>query len=320
MAAPSEFEFLEQLKSKYSLNSIGDDCAVLPKNAEKDLVITADLLVENVDFRLEWTSPELLGQRVLAVSLSDIAAMGATPNWSMLSIGLTADLWNGGFLDGFYRGWFGMAERYGVELVGGDISKVPDQIVFDSIVGGEVAKGTAVPRSGARIGDSIYVTGTLGGAVGGLMMLESGYRFKDSDEARRNLITRQLRPAPRVEIGEHLSRERIATAMIDLSDGLSSDLRHICDSSRVGARLYAKEIPICPELIEIGSAPDQALALALNGGEDFELLFTSKESEISIPGFPEVHRIGEITANEGVIEVISGGEFEILHPGGYRHF
>ncbi|MBK9152908.1 MAG: thiamine-phosphate kinase [Chloracidobacterium sp.] len=315
----SEFDFIKNIKAKYGLRGIGDDCAVLPKNADSDSVITADLLVEDVDFRLDWTSPELLGSRVLAVSLSDIAAMGAESIWAMLSLAVTDSVWNSDFLEKFYEGWFTLARRHNVELVGGDVSRTAGKIVFDSIVGGDVPRGKAVLRSGAQIGDSIFVTGPLGGAAGGLMMLESGIKYGTADPARQALITKQLRPVPRIEIGRQLREAGLANSMIDLSDGLSSDLRHICNASHVGARLYANDIPICPVLTKIGVANDQALSLALNGGEDFELLFTSKDAGISLPGQPDIYRIGEITANEGVIEVI-GGEFEVLQPGGYRHF
>jgi len=316
----SEFDFIKNIKAKYGLRGIGDDCAVLPKNAESDTVITADLLVEDIDFRLDWTSPELLGSRVLAVSLSDVAAMGAEPKWAMLSLAVTESVWNSDFLEKFYEGWFTLARHYDVELVGGDVSRTAGKIVFDSIVGGETRKGQAVLRSGAKPGDSIYVTGTLGGAAGGLMMLESGFDYQTADGARRELIEKHLRPVPRIEIGRRLGETGLASAMIDLSDGLSSDLFHICEASGVGARLIAEEILICPALIEIGVAQEQALALALNGGEDFELLFTSPENDLSAHGFERIFRIGEITANPGVIEVIGGGEFQILKPGGYRHF
>lgn len=316
----SEFDFIQNIRAKYGLSLIGDDCAVLPKDAGYDTVITADLLVEDVDFRLEWIAPELLGAKSLTVSLSDIAAMGAVPRWAMLTVGLSRKVWESDFVDRFYEGWFTSARHYGVELVGGDVSRVPDGVVIDSIVAGETPKGMAILRSGAKPGDLLFVTGTLGGAAGGLMMLESGYRYGSSDRARRDLIAKQLRPVPRIEIGQRLAQTGAATAMIDLSDGLSSDLAHICRASGVGARIAVQDIPICPELAEVGAAADQALALALNGGEDFELLFASKEKNFLLTDFPEIRRIGEVTANAGIIELIGGGETRILPPDGYRHF
>jgi len=316
----TEFDFINNLKKKYTLNHIGDDCAVLPKDSETDLVITTDLIVEDIDFRLDWTTPELVGAKTLAVSLSDIAAMGAEPKWALLSIGIPANIWDSDFVDRFYDGWFTLARHYEVELVGGDISRTPEKIVFDSIVAGEVIKGKAILRSGAMPGDSIYVTGALGGAFGGLMLLESGFRYSNSSKRHQEIIAKQLRPVPQLASGKYLSEHGIATAMIDLSDGLSSDLRHLCQASGVGARIYAKDIPILPALSEVTVAKDQMMALGINGGEDFELLFTSKEKNLSSLNLPDAQRIGEITENVGRIEVIAGNEITCLQPGGYRHF
>ena len=152
------------------------------------------------------------------------------------------------------------------------------------------------------------------------MMLESGFRYGNSDKARREMIAKQLRPIPRIQTGKYLLEHGIATAMIDLSDGLSSDLHHLCAASGVGALIDARKVPICPALFEISAARNQGLVLALNGGEDFELLFTSQKKKISHAELPEIFRIGEITANIGIIEVINGGETAFLSPKGYRHF
>ncbi|MGB7208239.1 MAG: thiamine-phosphate kinase [Pyrinomonadaceae bacterium] len=316
----SEFDFIQNIKNKYGLAKIGDDCAVLPKDDKTDMVVTADMLVEDIDFRLDWTTPELLGAKTLAVSLSDIAAMGATPTWAMLSLGITKDIWNSDFVDRFYEGWFALAKHHNVELVGGDVSRIPKKIVFDSIVAGEIPKGKAILRSGAKPGDSIFVTGDLGGASGGLMMLDSGFRYGNSNKARREMIAKQLRPISRIQTGKYLLEHGIATAMIDLSDGLSSDLHHLCAASWVGARIDAKKVPICPALFEISATRDQGMEFALNGGEDFELLFTSQEKKISHPELPEFFRIGEVTANNGIIEVTDVAEIVFLSPKGYRHF
>src|SRR5437667_3428878 len=153
----SEFEFIDEIRSKYSLDKIGDDCAVLPNDAETDLLLTADMLIEDIDFRLEWTTPEFLAHKALSVSLSDIAAMGGKPVWTILSLGVPESIWNTDFIDKFYEGWFGLANEIGVELVGGDISRSPVGLVIDSIAGGTVAKGKAIMRSGAQPGDAIYV-------------------------------------------------------------------------------------------------------------------------------------------------------------------
>ncbi len=136
----SEFEFIENIRRKFSVAKIGDDCAVLPKDSKTDLVITTYLLVEDIDFRLDWAKPEFIGHKALAVSLSDVAAMGAKPVWAMLSIGVPTQIWKTNFVEKFYDGWFSLAKKFDVELVGGDVSKTPDKIVIDSIVAGEVKK------------------------------------------------------------------------------------------------------------------------------------------------------------------------------------
>src|SRR6476661_9362746 len=287
----SEFEFIRHIKSRFAAGRIGDDCAVLPKDDATDLLVTADMLVEDIDFRLRWTTPELLGQKALAVSLSDIAAMGGKPVWAMITIGVPSAVWETGFVERFYEGWNKIAIHYGVELVGGDISRTPDKVVIDSIVGGEVPKGKAILRSGARPGDAIYVTGPLGGAEGGLLLLESGIEYHSSDPRRKELITRQLRPAPRVETGQQLLGH--ATAMIDVSDGLSSDLHHICSASGVGARLEFSAIPFDPNLETFTPAGMGQLHNAVSGGgEDYELLFTVDESKVGELDVLDISRIG----------------------------
>jgi thiamine-monophosphate kinase len=317
----SEFEFIQQIKKNYSLKSIGDDCAVLPKDAESDLVITADLLVQGVDFRLEWTTPEFLGHKALAVSLSDIAAMGARPKWAMLSLAVSQPVWNSDFIDEFYEGWHRLAAEFGVELVGGDVSRSPDRLVIDSIVGGEVPNGKAILRSAAKPGDSIFVTGELGGAAAGLRLLNQGHRYAASNsEEYDSLLLKQLEPIPQVNTGILLQEQRLATAMIDVSDGISSDLAHICVESAVGAKIYADRIPIRRDLKSIFKSPNEQLDMALNGGEDFELLFTADQNKISQLKSPNFTCIGAITASIGTIELVRNGRIEILQPKGYRHF
>ncbi len=312
----SEFDFINNLKHKYALDRVGDDCAVLPQTETTELVITADMLVEGIDFRLDWTTPGFLGHKALAVSLSDIAAMGASPDWAMLSIGVPPGLWTDDFLDRFYAGWHGLATEYGVELVGGDVSRTPDQLVIDSIVGGSVPRGGAVFRSGAKPGDEIYVTGSLGGAAAGLQLLQGGARIEAAnDDVIRALLLRQLRPNPQLDAGTLVRTKAIATAMIDVSDGLSSDLQHLIDASGVGARIFAEAIPL-----QKPNPSSAALENALNGGEDFELLFTVDPKKISVDQLSDFHRIGEVAATAGIIELIVDGEVQILEPKGYRHF
>ena len=314
----TEFEFIRNIRKKYGLNRVGDDCAVLPKDSKTDLVVTADMLVEDIDFRLEWTTPPFLGHKALAVSLSDIAAMGATPKWAMLSIGVPAKVWKTNFIDRLYEGWFTLAKQHRVELIGGDVSRTPEKIVIDSIVGGEVAKGKSIMRSRAKPGDSIFVTGSLGGAAAGLALLESGVRYSRVRGRRKELIARQMRPTPRVEIGKHLSKRKLATAMIDISDGLSADVHHLCDASGVGARIELDRIPIDENL---DSFPiERVRQFALASGEDFELLFTSGSKAISHVRSTAITRIGEVTTNTGSVELLYEGKSVRLPRSGYRHF
>lgn len=306
------------MKKKYTLKHIGDDCAVLPKDAKTDMVITADMLVEDIDFRLDWTTPEFLGHKALAVSLSDIAAMGASPSWAMLSIGLPEKLWKTDFLDKFYDGWHKLAGEFGVELVGGDISRVPDKIVIDSVVSGDVPKGKAILRSGAKPGEAIYVSGKLGGAAAGLELMFNNKKIADDlNSHEQNLIKKQLAPTPQKGIN---FQELNISSMIDLSDGLSSDLSHICLASEVGAKIDADLIPFDANLTDLGHSTDKKLELALNGGEDFELLFTVNEKKISQALLLDFYHIGEVTANVGIIELANGDKTLILKPKGYRHF
>lgn len=317
----NEFQFINNIKERYGLTRVGDDCAVLPKNESTELLITSDLLVEEIDFKLDWAIPELLGHKALAVSLSDIAAMGGMPTWAMLSLGVPEILWNSDLPNRFMKGWTDLAAIFDVELIGGDISRSPDKFFVDSIVVGEVPRGTAVLRSGARPGDSIYVTGPMGGAAGGLRLLESGVRRDGGANADQEaLIMKQLRPFPKVGIGHDLRTRGLAHAMIDISDGLSSDLAHICDASQVGAVINANDLPFEGDLINLTGSIDAMLELVLNGGEDFELLFTADDDRISLAGIGEIFRIGEITANVGIIELIRGNERQTLSSDGFRHF
>lgn len=318
----SEFGLIEQLRGRSATSKIGDDCAVVSKDTKTDLVLTTDLLVEDVDFRRDWMIPEFLGHKALAVSLSDVAAMGARPVWAMLSIGIPEKIWKTDFVEKFYEGWFALAEKFDVELIGGDISKTPDKIVIDSIAAGEVKKGKAILRSGAKAGDLIYVTGEIGGAAAGLKLLENGELFGKSNH--KNVLLRQLQPNPQTEIGQLIGQKNLATAMIDLSDGLSSDLTHLCRESGVGAKIYADRIPFDKKLNSRAQNFDEQLHFALSGGEDFELLFTvdpKKKFQIEKALKTQYFSlIGETTANAEMIELIAGEKRLILEPKGFQHF
>lgn len=346
-ARRSEFDFIESIRrqqlkrSGVPLNSspaahhssllqgIGDDAAVIRQRSVFDSIITTDLLVEGIDFDLDSfkTSPRDIGHKALAVSLSDIAAMGARPLWALLSVGVPQTRWDDSFLDKFYGGVRALAAPHGVVIIGGDISRTPERVVVDSIVIGETPRGRAVLRSGARAGDLIYVTGSLGGASAGLKILQEGARSNANaplTRARRVLVRRQTRPTPRVEWGRFLGEHKLATAMIDLSDGLSSDLAHLCRESATGAIIESSTLPVDASIKRAGLTEAEALSHALNGGEDFELLFTVRPRDVKrlpleVGGVP-VTRIGRMTGAACDIRLMTGGRAGVLKPSGFQHF
>jgi thiamine-monophosphate kinase len=346
----SEFGFIERLRqralhqlrraqtssslvphpSSLSLG-IGDDAAIIQQRSGRETIITTDLLVEDIDFRLNSTTPWLLGYKALAVSLSDIAAMGARPHYALLSIGIPRHTWETDFVDQLYEGFFTLAETYRVTLIGGDVSRTPERIVIDAIVIGDAALGHSVRRSGARPGDHIFITGTLGGAAAGLRLIEQGARLETKpsrsshSQSIEQLILRQLRPEPRVPWGALLGEEHLATAMIDISDGLSSDLTHLCRESNVGANVDAARIPIDSSVIDIcGRRALDPLMLALHGGEDFELLFTIRPRDLkhlprALGGVPVTY-LGDVTDDARHIQITEGSHVWDLRPEGFMHF
>lgn len=343
----NEFDFIRQLRkqtqsqkiSSRVLAGIGDDAAVVSQSFGRDSVITSDLLVEAIDFNRASTPPRLLGQKALAVSLSDISAMGARPVYSLVSLALPEEVWHSDFKDKFYEGYLTLADRFGVTLAGGDISRSEEKIVIDSIVAGEVSSGSAIMRSGARPGDQIFVTGTLGSAAAGLKLIELGARLSEprlvgvaggppgeSDEdAIQALLLSQLSPTPRVGWGIVLGTERLASAMIDISDGLSSDLTHLCTESGVGAVIESASIPVDKNVIKLcGRRALDPLSLALHGGEDFELLFSVSPQNVArlpkrVDGV-EISLIGEITDKAGAIRIREKNREWDLSPEGFEHF
>ena len=331
----SEFDFIAALKQRVAASglksesliaALGDDAAVFRSSAGKETVISADLLVEDIDFRRTTTPPFLLGHKALAVSLSDIAAMGARPLWSLISIGVPEDVWQTEFVNHFYDGLLELANHYGVQLIGGDTSRTNESIVIDSVVVGECATGKAVMRSGATPGDQIFVTGSLGAAAAGLRLIERGAHLADEDSQKLDhVLIRQLRPEPRVGWGIVLGEERLATSMIDLSDGLSSDLNHLCEASGVGALNDSSLLPIHNRVVELcGRRALDPLQLALHGGEDFELLFTIKPADVArlprrVDGV-ELKRIGEVSKASDGVRISEGPRIWDLKPGGWKHF
>jgi thiamine-monophosphate kinase len=325
-----EFDLIKKIRDRAfreaaSLTKgIGDDCAIISQKAGLDTLISSDLLVEDVHFRLAQTPPRSLGHKTLAVSLSDIAAMGGRPRFCTLSLAIPAGI-DDKFLTEFFDGFFALADKHSVTLVGGDTSS-SEKLVFDLNILGECRSGKAIRRDSARAGDLIFVTGHLGASAVGFKLLERGYtRVNDSPNEIETLMNQavqsHLMPTPRIEIGQNLLELGIASSMIDLSDGLSSDLNHICEESCVGAIVFADQIPVSPS---IDVTKQDRMQMALNGGEDYELLFTantqSSEMISEIASDVPITCIGEITEDARVLLMHSPGNSEPLLPRGYEHF
>ncbi|MGE5854223.1 MAG: thiamine-phosphate kinase [Deltaproteobacteria bacterium] len=272
-----EFGLIERIRQKTPAGrgvriGIGDDAAWIINPKDSSLV-TADLLIEGIHFDLRWTSLFDLGHKALAVNLSDIAAMGGVPSYVILSLGLPADL-DSTQIDAFYRGLQALARRTGVALVGGDTNAAVTLIVSVCVIG--YAPYAPVRRNGARAGDDIYVSGTLGDAALGLEVLR-GARSGSKKRAIAKLIARHHRPEPRLALGLLLARSRLATAMIDVSDGLLQDLGHVCKASAVGATISEERVPLSAAYRAIAERDETAAALA--GGEDYELLFCGRPQD-----------------------------------------
>lgn len=293
---------------------VGDDAAVLKVDAP--LAVTVDTLVLGVHFP-DGMAPHLLGFRLLAVNLSDLAAMGATPRWCTLALTLPKadDLW----LDGFSRGLFELAERYGVSLVGGNLTRGPMTLTLQLM--GTVEQSNLLTRGGGHIGDDVYVTGTLGDSSAGITLILERSAAPDGSAAAA-LKERFYRPVPRVGAGLKLGP--LATAAIDVSDGLLADLGHICKASGCGAAIDVERVPLSAELLSL-FPPQEALAHALGGGDDYELCFTAPpsradeiETALEAAGTP-VRRIGQLVAGQTVV-CRRDGEPYFPAVRGYRHF
>ena len=319
-----------QLQSGRILHlGIGDDCAVIRPRRGEELVVTTDLSLENVHFRRDWHPPQSVGHRCLARGLSDLAAMGARPEAAFLSLALPAELsghHNGSsyhsWMQDFFDGLMALAERYRVPLAGGDLAKSPPGlrhgnglVVADIVLLGSVPKGRSLLRSGARPGDMIYVTGALGGSAAELLALERRpAAFRRGDEGGEGHP--HLYPEPRLATGRKLMRGRLASAAIDLSDGLSTDLAHLCEESGLAAEIDAESLPVDARA---------TLEQALHGGEDYELLFTA-DPETVVPsplGGVLVHAIGRMKKRgRGPLVQMSdrNGKRTALAAGGWEHF
>ena len=316
----TEFELIRRhftLPTRHTVLGVGDDAAVLAPRAGMEVVVSSDMLVAGTHFFAD-TDPVDLGWKALAVNLSDLAAMGADPRWAVLALALPAadEAWVARFAQGFAE----CAAHYDVDLVGGDTTRGPLTLAVTLI--GEVERGRAIQRHGAQPGDSVWVTGTPGRAALGLAMLKGEIRLHDAFATQ--CLGALQRPLPRVEAGRALVG--IATAMLDISDGLLGDLGHILERSSVGADIMMDALPI-----DAPTEPNIERTLleraVLCGGDDYELLFCAPlergdaiarlSSELALP----ITRIGQITSQAGHLELVdAAGKRTPARALGYDHF
>lgn len=314
---------------------IGDDAAVLTVRRGEEIVVTTDFSLEDVHFRRGWHAPEAVGHKCLARGLSDIAAMGARPVAAFVSLAVPRELTRdgeggtgvGAWFDRFYHGLLLLAERWQVPLAGGDLAQSPGgthaRVAADIVVVGALERGRALLRSGARAGNALYVTGTLGGAAAELRALtRANKRTPAQPPARSRSVISDAPghplffPQPRINVGRALARRRLATAAIDISDGLSVDLQHLCEESELRAEVDAALLPL---------GAGATLEDALHGGDDYELLFTAAaEARVprSIAGVP-VRRIGRMLrrkAGRPQMTLLNDGRRSELKPEGWQHF
>ena len=300
-------------RSRAVISGVGDDCAVLGVPPGHNALVTTDFSLEGIHFRREWHPPESVGHRCLARGLSDIAAMGGDPVAAFLSLAVPARLPQS-WVDQFMQGLLKLAARAGVVLAGGDTAESPAGVLADIVVLGWAPRGKAILRSGAHPGDRIYVTGELGGSSATLNLL-----FKAKKRLAPKDYPPHFFPMPRLEVGRVLSRDRLASSMIDISDGLSTDLMHICKESGVGAEVNKEAIPVARN-----GSPGRRVGFpfALHGGEDYELLFTAPAHKCipaRIGGIP-ITEIGGITRGKKIFIRSADGSLAELSSRGWEHF
>ncbi len=300
---------------------IGDDVAVLEGPGEMLLLATCDIQVEGVHFLRSLITPYELGRKALAINLSDIASMGGIPDFALVSLAFPPDT-ELEFIDELYHGLRDEAAKAGVKIVGGNMARLPERFAVDVFLLGRVERECFLTRRGARPGDLVMVTGTLGDSAAGLALLLRGIR----EERFAPLYRAHLTPEARLREGRVLALGRLATSAIDLSDGLARDVGHICDESRVGVEIRLADIPLSAELKEAASLlGEDPYRWALAGGEDYQLLFTAppeKAPEIRQALHPTlVTEIGVILApEEGRFILMPDGSREPLRPEGWDHF
>ncbi|OEU51563.1 MAG: thiamine-phosphate kinase [Desulfuromonadales bacterium C00003096] len=325
LADLGEFGFIERIQRAVARTSgngvrlgIGDDCAVLELPPGQVLLTSTDLLIEEVHFLSDWSDWRALGGKCVSVNVSDVAAMGGSPRHLYLGLAIPAMMAMED-LDAFLEGFLAAASGYGAVLVGGDTCRSPGPLMISVTVEGAAPTDQVVTRSGARPGDAIYVSGTLGDSALALQRLQSGLPMADE------LAHRHHQPQARVGLGRALAAAQLPSAMIDVSDGVLADLGHILDASAVGARLEQALFPLSKEFSQALVEEPAFFELALSGGEDYELLFTlpaDKEQMLAdLVAEVPITRIGTVTAAEqGLLLVDEAGKVRPARAKGYNHF
>ncbi len=323
-----EFGLINGIKKRFKAKSqglllgIGDDCAVTKNGAGGVSLISTDILAEGVHFDLRFFTPLQLGMRAAAVNISDIAAMGGIPKYLLVSVAIPEKI-DHTFITGIFTGIKKVCTKYDIALIGGDTSSSQSGLFVSVTVIGEARLGKYVTRAGAAPGDIIFVTGNLGDSAGGLDVLKNNRKIDDA--AKRSLIRGHISVTPRVNEGIFLARSGVVTSMIDVSDGVGSDIRRICEASGTGAVIRAGALPISAHLRRLSEkirrSPEE---FALRGGEDYELLFTVApgRAEQLAASYKErfkkrVHEIGVATRGKKIC--LAGKERQEM-PSGYNHF
>ena len=335
MARLGEFGLIDRIAAKVKITTgvitgIGDDAAVTATSPGMQLLTSTDMLLEDVHFRRCWHDPYNLGRKSLAVSISDIAAMGGIPRWALLSIALPVDL-PLEFIDDFTRGFLAMATEHGVALIGGDTCASKNGLVISVTIMGEQLPERIIRRNGANAGDEIWVTGTLGDAALALFLLEKknhSFQGASRDEAGIDyILSRLLNPAPRRAAGIALAESGLITAMIDISDGIIADYGHIADSSGLGGEFRLEDLPISMQFRSFtANFPEFPYYLALSGGEDYELAFTAtlgnreKIARMIKNCGIEATPVGIVTNTSGVKVVQQNGKPFTTQQPGFTHF
>ena len=326
-----EFGFIESIRKELKtpsdkiIKGIGDDCAVLGPYSGRVLLFTTDMLVEDIHFLKDKITPYQLGWKSAAVNLSDIAAMGGLPVAILVSLGIPSET-DVRLIQDLYKGMKDICEHYAVNIAGGDTTASPDKLIISVSAIGDAEESEILYRYGARPGDKIYLTGNVGDSYAGLKILKQEISIPDSIGS--HFIKAHNQPIPLVETGMTIAASRLAGSMIDLSDGLLSDLGHICKESGVGAVIFGDKLPISAELKYLCSQTNlDPLDLSLSGGEDYILLVTvpkanSKDFELILKdkGSSPLYPIGEISKDKGIRMVNDDGSIKELEPKGFDHF